>query len=121
MEKEPFEILSSSNWSDDAWHLDQAKRTFHKNSGTLILQSGSAEVEIVGGNITIFTNLKRTEYFSVAKRQNRFLEDDAISAPACFDEFDRMLQGLSFHPAIRGLVIGRFPSVAKIAEEHLRE
>lgn len=123
METAPFDIAPSPEWSDDAWYLDQKKRTFHKNDGPLILQSGTAEGTIVGANIAIFTNLKGTEYFPSLKDKIVFLEDDAISGPASFDEFDRMLHSLSYHPEfqdIKGFLIGRFPSIAKVTEEHLK-
>jgi len=124
MRTTPFEIIPSNKWSDDAWYLDQENRTFYKNDGPLILQPGTAEGVIVGANIAIFTNLKGTEYFPSLKDKIIFLEDDAIAGPASFDEFDRMLHSLTYHPEfqyIKGLMIGRFPKIAKVTDEHLKK
>lgn len=124
MDSEPFDIKPAIKWSDDAWYIDQEKRTFQSNNGPLILQSGTAEGTIIGGNISIFTNLKGTEYFPSIKDTILFLENDAIAGASCFEEFDRMLHALSYHPEfkqIKGLVIGRFQSIANVTEEILKE
>ena len=67
VESTPFEVAPSPTWSDDEWFLHQEERTFHKNSGPIIIQAGSAEGIIVGANTAIFTSLKGTEYFPSLK------------------------------------------------------
>lgn len=39
---DPFEILPSSEWSDDRWFLDQENRRFYPNNGPVVIQEGYA-------------------------------------------------------------------------------
>lgn len=55
-------VKASERWSDDAWYLDQDNRNFHKNEGYRVLQEGSAEGTIVGGNLCTLNLLQGTEY-----------------------------------------------------------
>lgn len=103
-------IEDSDDWSDDAWLLDQAKRSFIDNEGRAIIQSGSARGRIIGGNLCTLNLLLGSEYMPDLADSILFLEDDDLSGKQFLREFDRNLQGL-LHFAkgkhIKGIVIGR--------------
>ncbi len=109
-EDKEIEINSSSEWSDDAWFKDQENREFIKNDGMFVINEGSAEGEIVGGNLCTLNLLQGTEYMPDIKNKILFLEDDGMADKHFLVEFDRNLQSLIHLPefkTVKGLVIGR--------------
>ena len=116
----PYDITPSSDWSDDAWYLDQDKRTLIPNSGWQVIHEGKAQGWIVGGNLSTFPLLFGTEYMPDLTDTVLFLEDDEESQA---HHFDRMLQSLIHQPGfseVRGLVIGRFQNASKVTRELLQ-
>ncbi|MGL4818969.1 MAG: S66 family peptidase [Bacilli bacterium] len=113
---ETFTVPASTSWSDDAWYIDQDNRTFIPNNGPVVLQEGTAEGTILGGNLCTLNLLQGTKYMPTADDIILFVEDDSQAGQLTSVEFDRNLQSL-LHAVgkerIRGLVIGRFqyPSV----------
>jgi len=111
MSNETITIENSLEWSDDAWYLDQEKRNFIKNKGTEIIQSGSIEGTIIGGNLCTLNLLQGSEYMPNINDIVLFLEDDALISDELFKlEFDRNLQSLLHsykNINIKALVIGR--------------
>lgn len=120
MKDENIHIKHSSEWSDDAWYIDQENRTFIKNDGPYVIQEGSAEGTIIGGNLCTLNLLQGTEYMPDLRDTILFIEDDKESSSVTFD---RNLQSLIHQPnfhGVRGIVIGRFQTASNMNEKLLR-
>ena len=123
-ESSSFEISSSSEWSDDAWFLDQENRTMIKNDGGKIIRAGQASGVIVGGNLSTFHLLKGTPFMPSLDNTILFLEDDNVVNDLTPVEFDRNLQSilhLAEFSGVRGLVLGRFPKSCKMSDETIKK
>jgi muramoyltetrapeptide carboxypeptidase LdcA involved in peptidoglycan recycling len=106
--RKPFEIKASAEWSDDPWYMDQNKRTFIPNEGYWVINNGSAEGKIVGGNGSTIVLLNGTGFMPKLKNSILFIEDDSDAKPGYFD---RYLQSIIHQPGfdgVRGIVVGRF-------------
>jgi muramoyltetrapeptide carboxypeptidase len=116
-----FQIKASDTWSDDAWYLDQEDRNFHKNEGYMVLQEGTAEGTIIGGNLCTMNLLQGTEYMPSLNNSIVFIEDDEESHPFAFD---RDLQSLLQLPDARGIkavIIGRFQKNSGMTDYALQQ
>src|SRR3989338_232534 len=51
MDSAPFDVLSSHEWSNDAWYKDQDNRHLKPNEGYFVFNEGEAEGTIIGGNL----------------------------------------------------------------------
>ena len=123
-ESSPFEILSSNEWSDDAWFLDQENRTMINNDGGKIIRAGQASGIIVGGNLSTFHLLKGTHFMPSLENSILFLEDDDIVGDLTPVEFDRNLQSILHLPeftGVRGLALGRFPRSCNMTDEAIKK
>ena len=104
------DIFPSKEWSNDKWMNNQEDRFFIKNDGMKVLNPGSAEGTIIGGNLCTLNLLQGTEYMPNLEDSILFIEDDGETGKYFNKEFDRNLQSL-LHCAkgkkIKGLVIGR--------------
>ena len=120
MEEEEIEITSSKEWSDDAWFLDQENREFIPNEGMFIINEGTAEGEIVGGNLCTLNLLQGTEYMPDISNKVLFIEDDDMAGKIYLMEFDRNLQSLMHMPefkTVRGIVLGRSQKATAMNKE----
>ncbi len=111
MDDKPFIIEPSKTWSDDQWYLNQNKRHFTKNKGYICINKGTANGNIIGGNLCSFNLLQGTEYMPDLKNKILFIEEDVLAGGCFAEEFDRNLQSLLQQPNsnnIKGIVIGRF-------------
>lgn len=120
MQDEDFEIVPSIRWDDRKWYINQKDRTSFKNESMIIINKGSAEGTIVGGNLATFGLLKGTEYFPSLNNSILFIEDCDSSADPV--EFDRNLQAFIHLPefsGVRGIVIGRFEINSKMTKKTL--
>ena len=116
---DPFEIIPSEQWSDDAWYKNQKDRNLIQNSGFLVINEGNTSGTILGANLCTFNLLQGTEYFPNLHNSTLFIEDDEESLP---HTFDRDLQSLIHLPnfgSIKGIVIGRFQKTSEITNELL--
>lgn len=76
-----------------------------------VIQAGTCEGEIVGGNLCTLNLLQGTPYMPDIRGKVLFLEDDNIMGDYFCYEFDRNLQSvlqLEGADAIKGIVFGRF-------------
>lgn len=113
------EIVASSDWSDDAWYMDQYNRDFIPNEGPFIINSGEAEGTSIGGNLCTFNLLQGTEYFPSLENSIVFLEDDYEAVPHTFDrDLCSLLQQPSFG-GVKALLIGRFQKKSQMSQETL--
>lgn len=121
MNSEEFDVVPSTDWSDDKWYKNQEKRKLFSNEGFWILNEGEAEGTILGANLCTFNLLQGTQYMPDIKGTILFLEDDYESQP---QHFDRDLQSLIHLPdfkEVRGIVIGRFQEKSNITLDLLRK
>jgi muramoyltetrapeptide carboxypeptidase LdcA involved in peptidoglycan recycling len=119
---EPFELLPSEHWSNDAWYQNQNKRNLIKNEGWLVINEGKASGTILGANLCTFNLLQGTEYFPSLEDSILFLEDDELNEECTAVSFDRDLQSL-IHLAgfkgVRGIVIGRFQNASQMTNNKI--
>ena len=110
---ESFEVVPSETWSDDSWYRDQEHRNPIKNEEYIVINEGSAEGVLIGGNLCTLNLLQGTEYMPDLSDSILFLEDDETSEIV---NFDRDLQSLIHQPGFRGvkgIAIGRFQKASK--------
>ncbi|WP_079509447.1 S66 family peptidase [Mesobacillus jeotgali] len=117
----PFDITPSDTWSDDAWYLDQENRTFHKQSGYMVIQEGEASGKLIGGNLCTMNLLQGTEFMPSLKDSILFIEDDEESHSRSFDRDLQSLLHLPEAASIKALLIGRFQENSNVTEEALRK
>jgi muramoyltetrapeptide carboxypeptidase LdcA involved in peptidoglycan recycling len=116
---EPFALLSSKDWSDDPWYIDQEKRYFIENEGYWVMNSGEANGRTVGGHVRCLGVLQGTEYWPSLENTILLLEEDYETNPPLFD---RMLQSLVHQPdflGVKGILIGHFQKESKMTKELL--
>lgn len=121
MSNELVKIKPSKNWTDDQWFIDQENRHLHANEGWMVVNEGSAQGRIVGGNLGTFNALFGTEYMPDLNNTILFLEGDECEK---FNEFDRLFQSLLHQPGfngVRGIVLGRFQVASEMTEDKIRE
>jgi muramoyltetrapeptide carboxypeptidase LdcA involved in peptidoglycan recycling len=116
---DPFEIIPSEQWSDDAWYKNQKERTLIKNGGFLLINEGNASGTIIGANLCTLNLLQGTEYFSDLENSILFIEDDEESLPHTFDRDLQSLIHLPSFSGVKAVVIGRFQKASEITNELL--
>ncbi len=120
-----YRVYPSQYWSDDLWFLDQENRKFYSNDGWKILNHGSMEGTVIGGNLMSLATLFGTKYMPDLKDSIVFVEEAPISddgEDATFSIFLRNIGALFRQKGaekIKGLVIGRFHSNAGVSDQHL--
>ena len=88
-----------------------------------VLQEGTCEGEIVGGNLCTLNLLQGTPYMPDIRDRVLFIEDDNIMGDYFPYEFDRNLQSLlqaGGAESVRGIVFGRFDESCKLTEDTIR-
>lgn len=118
---EPYALLSSKEWSDDTWFINQKKRLYEINPGGYVWQTGNASGRIVGGNLSTFVNLMGTQYWPGLEESILCLEDDKEVSPV---QFDRYLQALIYQPdfdGVKAILIGRFQKDSGMNNELLKK
>ena len=88
-----------------------------------VLQEGTCEGEIVGGNLCTLNLLQGTPYMPDLRDKILFIEDDNIMGYYFPYEFDRNLQSLlqvSGAESVRGIVFGRFDESCRLTEDTIR-
>ncbi len=121
---EPFEITPSTEWSDDAWYLDQESRVFFKNEGMVVINEGKAKGTLIGGNLGTFALLQGTEFMPNLKDSILLIEDDAGAGNSFDVTLDRQLQSLIHQPGfdkVKGIIFGRAQKSVNFTIEKLRE
>ncbi|WP_248512554.1 S66 peptidase family protein [Sporosarcina sp. NCCP-2222] len=116
MQDTPFELKPSSQWSDDAWYLDQENRNFEETSWKTY-QAGTAAGTLWGGNLCTLNLLQGTDYMPNLENAVLFVEDDEMTIPETFArDLTSLLQTVK---SLKALVIGRFQRTSNISEEQL--
>lgn len=117
---EEFDIIASNKWSDDAWFADQENREFIDNDGIFVINEGTAEGNIIGGNLCTLNLLQGTPFMPNIANKVLFLEDDDMAGKIFLMEFDRNLQSLIHMPefkTVKGIVIGRSQKATEMNRE----
>jgi len=110
MSNDDIIIANSEYWSDEAWFLNQEDRHFIKNDGIEVINKGSNEGKIVGGNLCTLNLLQGTEYMPKLDNTVLLIEDDEMAGEEFLREFDRNLQSLLHcykNNKLNGIIIGR--------------
>lgn len=116
MQSESYIINPTTQWSDDAWFLDQDNRKFEMTSWK-VYNKGEARAQVYGGNLCTLNLLQGTEYMPSLQGKVLFIEDDEMTIPETFArDLTSLLQVAG---EIEGLVIGRFQRASNMTEEHL--
>ncbi|TBE45441.1 LD-carboxypeptidase [Rhizobium ruizarguesonis] len=119
---EPFTVEASPRWSQDAWFINQDDRTFEPNPGIVVIQPGEAEGRLAGGNINAFRLLNGTRFAPSLNGALLFLENDGLDKDMTPVEFNRRLETILLQrggDTVKGLIIGRFKTEAKMSIEQL--
>ena len=88
-----------------------------------VLQEGTCEGEIAGGNLCTLNLLQGSPYMPDLRDKVLFIEDDNIMGDYFPYEFDRNLQSLlqvSGAESVRGIVFGRFDESCRLTEDTIR-
>ena len=88
-----------------------------------VLQEGTCEGEIAGGNLFTLNLLQGTPYMPDLRDKILFIEDDNIMGDYFPYEFDRNLQSLlqvSGAESVGGIVFGRFDESCRLTEDTIR-
>jgi len=107
---DPFTIVPSNQWSDDAWFANQHDRKFINNEGFVIINEGACSGTIIGGNLCTLNLLQGTKYMPDFNNTILFIEDDNLLGKYFPLEFDRNLQSLVQNigfEKVKGVIIGR--------------
>ena len=109
-DKTDFILPVSPIFSSDKWYSCQDDRTFYDNDGLIPINKGSAEGNIIGGNLCTLNLLQGTDYMPVVKNSILFLEDTSNLSSEFMLDFDRnfnsLLQSVDIDE-VKGIVIGR--------------
>jgi muramoyltetrapeptide carboxypeptidase LdcA involved in peptidoglycan recycling len=118
---DPVDLLPADAWSDDAWWKDQENRTFRPGEGFWCVREGAAEGPIVGGGLHCLNALQGTPYMPPLEGAILFLESPG-EGKASLLALEGGLRSLALLPGFRGvagLVLGRYPSGARVTREDL--
>lgn len=117
IENNTVEVKASEKWSNDLWFLDQDKRDFEQNKGLEVINYGSGNGTIIGGNLCTLNLLQGTSYMPKSNEIILFIEDDGGSDENFTKTFDRdiesLLQSLG-KENIKGIVVGRAENNCKM-------
>jgi len=106
-------LEASSRWAEDAWWKKEngEKREWKKNPGWKVLKEGKGTGIAIGGNIGTLLLLAGTPYWPDMEGKILFAEDDNVETTQSIDRFFTKLRHMGVYDQIKGMVIGRFPSV----------
>ena len=114
--------VSSSEWSDDLWFLDQEKREFIKNDGWWMLQNGNAQGVLEGGNLSTLILLNGTEFAPKFEQPTILAVENCFISGADKVEFLRQLQAMAQQDnfkQVKALLIGRFQKASEVTKADL--
>jgi len=117
----PYEIIPSSHWSDDPWHLEEEDRNFIKQEGYFVIQEGEAEGKLTGGNLSTLNLLQGTDFMPSLKDAILFIEDDEESHPLMFERDLQSLLHLADASEIKAILIGRFQNGSNVTDAALKK
>ena len=111
-------------WTDDRWWVEQGRRGYMLNHGPVVLQAGTCEGTILGGNLSSFVLLAGTRFWPEAQQTVLVLEELGFNPRTLAEEFDRHLQCVLQQVRggrLAGLVLGKFIGSGNLTLDNLRE
>ena len=105
-----YYLIDPKYYSSDRWYDDQDNRIFIKNEGSIVINEGTAEGIIIGGNLCSFNLLQGTKYMPDLTDKILFIEDDALVGKEFPYEFDRNLVSLiqqNNFDKVKAIITGR--------------
>ena len=115
-----YEVQPTKRWYDFSWNNDESlPQRIWKNSGPRIVQGGSAEGTMIGGNLCSLNLLNGTEYFPKIKGNIILcIEDDSYdSIPETFERNIQSLMQQPYFNQVRAILIGRFQGKSQVTED----
>lgn len=116
------DFIPSTEWSDDLWFLDQEKREFIQNDGWWILQNGSAQGVLEGGNLSTLVLLNGTDFAVKFEQPTILAVENCFTSGADKVEFLRQLQAMAQRADfanVKALLIGRFQKASGVTKADL--
>ena len=119
-----FVVQQSEAFYDLPWNYDEVSlRQALKNSGPRVVQSGSAEGVIIGGNLCSLNLLNGTEYFPKVEGDIILcIEDDSYdSIPETFERHVQALMQQPFFRQVKAILVGRFQSESRATDDMIND
>lgn len=118
----PVSWVPASTWTDDEWYrlqdTPEGRKAPARNEGWWVLQPGTANGPLVGGNLGTLNLLQGTPYWPDLDGAVVVVEDDFDST---VHDFARDLTSLlQTGIGVRGLIVGRFQRQSGVDQEVLR-
>ena len=111
-----FIVQQSETFYDLPWNYDEASlRQALKNNGPRVVQGGSAEGVMIGGNLCSLNLLNGTEYFPK-------IEDDSYdSIPETLERHVQALMQQSFFRQVKAILVGRFQGESRAIDDMISD
>ncbi|HEM3681542.1 TPA: S66 peptidase family protein [Streptococcus suis] len=114
--QDTYHLTPSLEWSNDAWYLPNAPRTFYPTEWK-VYNPGQASGIAIGGNISTLNLLTGTEFAPRPDKYVLFLEEAEDDDYLIIARHLTAL--LQTYPNPQAVVFGRFPKETKLTEEIL--
>lgn len=111
----------ATEWTDDAWFVDQENRTVRPTDGPWVLREGTVTGKLIGGNLCTLNLLQGTTHMPSLESSVLFIEDDQLSFPENFDRDLTSLTQQSDFGGVQAVLIGRFQSSVEMTRSKLEK
>ena len=123
---QPAELVvqQSETFYDFPWNYDEVSpRQALKNNGPRVVQSGSAEGVMIGGNLCSLNLLNGTEYFPKVEGDIILcIEDDSYdSIPETVERNFQSLIQQSFFRQVKAILVGRFQGESRATDDMISD
>ena len=123
---QPAELVvqQSETFYDFPWNYDEVSpRQALENDGPRVVQSGSAEGVMIGGNLCSLNLLNGTEYFPKVEGDVILcIEDDSYDS--IIETFERHVQALMQQPffrQVKAILVGRFQGESRATDDMISD
>ena len=119
-----FIVQQSEIFYDLPWNYDETSlRQALKNDGPRVVQSGSAEGVMIGGNLCSLNLLNGTEYFPKVEGDIILcIEDDSYdSIPETFECHVQALMQQPFFRQVKAVLVGRFQGESRATDDMISD
>ena len=119
-----FVVQQSETFYDFPWNYDEVSpRQALENNGPRVVQSGSAEGVMIGGNLCSLNLLNGTEYFPRIEGDIILcIEDDSYdSIPETFERHVQALMQQPFFRQVKAILVGRFQGESRATDDMISD
>ena len=119
-----FVVQQSEIFYDLPWNYDEVSpRQALKNNGPRVVQSGSAEGVMIGGNLCSLNLLNGTEYFPKIEGDIILcIEDDSYdSIPETVERHVQALMQQPFFRQVKAILVGRFQGESRATDDTISD